>query len=78
MEDTAKARLTVADVPGFAADSDASFEDLAVALDRRRQGFNSGAYAATARRCDSSAKASWSSRDTFHCWATFSAVRPMP
>ena len=49
MEDTAKARLTVADVPGFAADSDASFEDLAVALDRRLQGFNSGAYAAAAR-----------------------------
>lgn len=50
MEDTApKARMTVADVPGFAADSDASFEDLAVALDRRLQGFNSGAYAAAAR-----------------------------
>lgn len=49
MEDTAKARLTVADVPGFAADSDASFEDLAVALDRRLQGFNSGAYAAASR-----------------------------
>lgn len=46
---TAKARITVADVPGFAADSDASFEDLAVALDRRLQGFNSGAYAAAAR-----------------------------
>ena len=49
VEDTAKARLTMADVPGFAADSDASFEDLAVALDRRLQGFNSGAYAAAAR-----------------------------
>jgi hypothetical protein len=49
VKDTAKARLTVADVPGFAADSDASFEDLAVALDRRLQGFNSGAYAAAAR-----------------------------
>lgn len=49
VEDTDKARLTVADVPGFAADSDASFEDLAVALDRRLQGFNSGAYAAAAR-----------------------------
>ena len=49
VEDTAKARLTVADVPGFAADSDASFDDLAVALDRRLQGFNSGAYAAAAR-----------------------------
>ena len=50
MEDTTpKARMTVADVPGFAADSDASFEDLAVALDRRLQGFNSGAYAAAAR-----------------------------
>nr|DAS90745.1 MAG TPA: major capsid protein [Caudoviricetes sp.] len=49
VEDTAKARLTVADVPGFVADSDASFEDLAVALDRRLQGFNSGAYAAAAR-----------------------------
>lgn len=49
VEDTAKARLTVADVPGFAADSDATFEDLAVALDRRLQGFNSGAYAAAAR-----------------------------
>ena len=49
VEDTAKARLTVADVPGFAADSDASFEDLAVALDRRLQGFNSGAYAAASR-----------------------------
>ena len=50
VEDTApKARMTVADVPGFAADSDASFEDLAVALDRRLQGFNSGAYAAAAR-----------------------------
>ena len=24
------------------------------------------------------AKASWSSRDTFHCFATFSAVMPMP
>lgn len=49
VEDTPKARMTVADVPGFAADSDASFEDLAVALDRRLQGFNSGAYAAAAR-----------------------------
>lgn len=50
VEDTApKARMTVADVPGFAADSDASFEDLAAALDRRLQGFNSGAYAAAAR-----------------------------
>lgn len=49
VEDTAKARLTVADVPGFAADTDATFEDLAVALDRRLQGFNSGAYAAAAR-----------------------------
>lgn len=50
VEDTTpKARMTVADVPGFAADSDASFEDLAVALDRRLQGFNSGAYAAAAR-----------------------------
>lgn len=50
VEDTApKARMTVADVPGFAADSDATFEDLAVALDRRLQGFNSGAYAAAAR-----------------------------
>ena len=49
VEDTAKARLTVADVPGFAADSDATFEDLAVALDRRLQGFNSGAYAAASR-----------------------------
>lgn len=46
---TAKAKMTVADVPGFAADSDASFEDLAAALDRRLQGFNSGAYAAAAR-----------------------------
>lgn len=49
VEDTRKARMTVADVPGFAADSDASFEDLAVALDRRLQGFNSGAYAAASR-----------------------------
>ena len=50
VEDTTpKARMTVAGVPGFAADSDASFEDLAVALDRRLQGFNSGAYAAAAR-----------------------------
>lgn len=50
VEDTApKARMTVADVPGFVADSDATFEDLAVALDRRLQGFNSGAYAAAAR-----------------------------
>lgn len=49
VEDTRKARMTVADVPGFAADSDATFEDLAVALDRRLQGFNSGAYAAAAR-----------------------------
>lgn len=50
VEDTTpKARMTVADIPGFAADSDASFEDLAVALDRRLQGFNSGAYAAAAR-----------------------------
>ena len=50
VEDIApKARMTVADVPGFAADSDATFEDLAVALDRRLQGFNSGAYAAAAR-----------------------------
>lgn len=48
VEDTSRARLTVADVPGFAADSDASFEDLAVALDRRLQGFNSGAYGAAA------------------------------
>ena len=49
VENTSRARLTVADVPGFAADSDASFEDLAVALDRRLQGFNSGAYGAAAR-----------------------------
>lgn len=49
VEDTSSARLTVADVPGFAAGSDASFEDLAVALDRRLQGFNSGAYGAAAR-----------------------------
>ena len=49
VEDTSRARLTVADVPGFAADSDASFEDLAAALDRRLQGFNSGAYGAAAR-----------------------------
>ena len=49
VEDTSRARLTVADVPGFAADSDASFEDLAVALDRRLQGFNSGAYSAASR-----------------------------
>ena len=49
VEDTSRARLTVADVPGFAADSDASFEDLAVALDRRLQGFNSGAYGAASR-----------------------------
>lgn len=49
VEDTSRPRLTVADVPGFAADSDASFEDLAVALDRRLQGFNSGAYGAAAR-----------------------------
>ena len=34
--------------------------------------------AATARACDCTAKASWSSRETFHCCATFSAVRPMP
>jgi hypothetical protein len=46
VEEAPRARLTVADVPGFAADSDASFEDLAVALDRRLQGFNSGAYCA--------------------------------
>ena len=49
VEEAPRARLTVADVPGFAADSDASFEDLAVALDRRLQGFNSGAYGAAAR-----------------------------
>ena len=49
VEDTSRARLTVADVPGFAADSDASFEDLAVALDHRLRGFNSGAYGAAAR-----------------------------
>ena len=49
VEDTSRARLTVADVPGFAADSDASFEDLAAALDRRLQGFNSGAYGAASR-----------------------------
>jgi hypothetical protein len=36
------------------------------------------AAALMARRCDSSAKASCASRLTFHCWATFSAVRPMP
>lgn len=48
-DEAPRARLTVADVPGFAADSDASFEDLAVALDRRLQGFNSGAYGAAAR-----------------------------
>ena len=48
-DETPRARLTVADVPGFAADSDASFADLAVALDRRLQGFNSGAYGAAAR-----------------------------
>ncbi len=32
----------------------------------------------SARRCDSSANASCASRVTFHCAATFSAVRPMP
>nr|DAS03087.1 MAG TPA: major capsid protein [Caudoviricetes sp.] len=48
-EEAHRARLTVAGVPGFAADSDASFEDLAAALDRRLQGFNSGAYVAAAR-----------------------------
>ena len=36
------------------------------------------AVAATARLCDSSANASWSSRETCHCRATFSAVMPMP
>ena len=40
---------------------------------------NSPAFmAATARACDCTAKASCASRDTFHCCATFSAVRPMP
>ncbi len=34
--------------------------------------------AITARWCDCSAKASCASRETFHCCATFSAVRPMP
>ena len=34
--------------------------------------------AAMARRCDSTENASCCSRDTFHCCATFSAVRPMP
>ncbi|MDT4849850.1 hypothetical protein FQZ97_839840 [compost metagenome] len=34
--------------------------------------------ASTARWCDCTANASCASRDTFHCWATFSAVRPMP
>ena len=36
------------------------------------------ACAASAFWCDASANASWSSRETFHCAATFSAVRPMP
>ena len=34
--------------------------------------------AASAFWCDASAKASWSSRDTFQRSATFSAVSPMP
>ena len=37
-----------------------------------------GVCAAIARRCDSRPKASWSSREIFHWFATFSAVRPMP
>ena len=36
------------------------------------------AMAASARRCDSTANASCASRLTFHCCATFSAVKPMP
>ena len=36
------------------------------------------ACAASAFWCEASAKASWRSRPTFHCCATFSAVRPMP
>ena len=36
------------------------------------------AMAASAFWCEASAKASWRSRVTFHCVATFSAVRPMP
>jgi hypothetical protein len=34
--------------------------------------------AAIAFRCEASANASWSSRETFHSSATFSAVMPMP
>ena len=36
------------------------------------------AIAAAARRLERSAKASWSSRLISHCFATFSAVSPMP
>jgi hypothetical protein len=36
------------------------------------------AIAASAFWCEASAKASCFSRETFHCSATFSAVRPMP
>ncbi len=36
------------------------------------------AIAAIAFWCEASANASWSSRDTFHSSATFSAVMPMP
>ena len=36
------------------------------------------AGAAMAFWCDASENASWSSRLTCHCVATFSAVRPMP
>ena len=53
---------------------------LFVGHNRPGGGFVGGlvAGAAIALRCDSSAKASCDSRSTFHCSATFSAVRPMP
>ena len=41
--------MSVADVPGFNAGEGADFNDLARAVERRLQGFNSGAYDAAAR-----------------------------
>ena len=41
--------MSVADVPGFNAGEGADFHDLARAVERRLQGFNSGAYDAAAR-----------------------------
>ena len=47
--DDIRSVMSVADVPGFNAGEGADFNDLARAVERRLQGFNSGAYDAAAR-----------------------------